>query len=385
MSEYDYQTALAAVRTDIDAIDAKLLPLLEQRMDAAKRVAQIKQKAALPVLNARREDEILQSVREHSPKYGEELRVVYSSMMDVSRAVQHKILAGGKDLREQITAAQSSTFNPNGAYTVVCQGVDGAYSSIAARKLFPNGTLDYVGEFGGVFQRVASGDADYGVIPIENSWAGSVHESFDLIMKHRLHIVGAVDLPIHHCLLGVPGATLGDVRQVMSHPQGLAQCGRFIKAHGFDEINYSNTATAAKDVAAAGDKSVAAIASIEAARAYGLQVLEENIQSSEENVTRLIAISRNLQIRDNADRISLIFTLPNVTGSLYRTLARFALCGLNLTKLESRPTKDRNFDYYFYLDFVGTVRNPQTADLLCALYEELPVFNLLGNYPEISP
>ncbi len=363
---YDYQQDLNTVRAQIDRIDSQLLPLLEQRMDTAKEVARIKSRAGIPVLNAAREEDILNRVREQSPEYGDALRVVYSSMMDVSRALQHKIL--------EIATARANQFDTSVPCSIMCPGVDGSFSASAARRMFQHGELHFTERFGDVFKSVAEGKTDYGVIPIENSWAGSVHESFDLMMKYRLRIVCAVELPIHHCLVGVKGAKISNIKQVVSHPQGLAQCGDYIRAHGFESISYSNTATAAMDVA---------IASEETAALYGLEVLERDIQSSSANVTRIIAISRDLKIADNADRISLIFTVPNVTGSLYRLLARFALCGLNLTKLESRPTKDRNFDYYFYLDFTGSVAKESTLDLLCALEEELPVFNFLGNYPEL--
>ena len=382
--EYDYQCDLNAVRGVIDEIDSQLRPLLERRMDAAREVARIKSRAGIPVLNAKREEEILNRVRDQSPEYGDALRVVYSSMMDVSRALQHKILGGGKSLRAEIEAARMHPFLPSAPCSVICPGVDGSFSSIAARRMFQNGELHFTEQFADVFRSVADGEADYGVIPIENSWAGSVHESFDLMMKHRLRIACAVELPVHHCLVGVKGAQIPAIRQVLSHPQGLAQCGDYIAAHGFEAVSCSNTATAAMDAARQGDLSVAAIASEETAALYGLEVLERDIQSSSENVTRIIAISRDLKIADHADRISLIFTVPNVTGSLYRLLARFALCGLNLTKLESRPTKDRNFDYYFYLDFTGSVEQEHTMDLLCALEEELPVFRFLGNYPEFN-
>lgn len=380
----DYQAQLNQVRGEIDRIDNQLLPLLEQRMDAAKKVARIKSGAGLPVLNAAREEDILNRIRDNSPEYGDALRVVYSAMMDVSRALQHKILGGGQNLRAEIAGARAAKFDPSAPCSVICPGVDGSFSSIAARKMFQNGELRFTEQFADVFKSVADGEADYGVIPIENSWAGSVHESFDLMMKYRLRIVCAVELPVHHCLVGVKGAKISDIKRVISHPQGLAQCKQYIAAHGFDSISYSNTATAAQEVARLGDPTTAAIASEETAALYGLEVLARDIQSSSANVTRIIAISRDLKIADGAGRISLIFTVPNVTGSLYRLLARFALCGLNLTKLESRPTKDRNFDYYFYLDFTGSVEQESTIDLLCALEEELPVFNFLGNYPEIQ-
>ena len=226
-------------------------------------------------------------------------------------------------------------------------------------------------------------EADYAVRPVENSSTGSVNEVYDLIMAGRLSIVGAAELPVHHCLLTLPGAKRENLRAVYSHHQALSQCADFIAANGLEPRQYSNTAAAAQMVAAAGDPTACAIASRRAAELYGLHIEAEHIQSVQGNSTRFIALSNRLILPPQANKISLIFTLPNVTGSLYKILARFSMEGLNLTKIESRPVRSGDFDYYFYLDFEGSLEQPGTVDLLCALSEELPVFHFMGNYREL--
>lgn len=234
------------------------------------------------------------------------------------------------------------------------------------------------------FSTVRSGEADYGIIPVENSSAGSVHEAYDLIIKYKFYISAALDLPVSHCLLGVRGSSLQNVKEVRSHPQGLLQCNEFIHKHGLTAISCLNTAVAAETVGKLNNPEIAAIASRESAELYNLDILAEGIQTNQNNSTRFIAISRQMQIPQNADKISMLFSLPHTTGSLYSTLSRFAVRGLNLTKIESRPIQGSNFQYYFYLDFTGSVRDGETVNLLCALHDELPEFAFLGNFPEYA-
>ena len=202
-------------------------------------------------------------------------------------------------------------------------------------------------------------------------------------MKYRLFIAGAIDLPVCHCLCAAQGAEMDTINDVISHPQGLMQCKEFTEKHGFNTISAENTAFAAERVSQSGRTDIAAICSEEAAKKFGLKILQKNIQSVPHNTTRFLILSKKLIIPENADKISLIFSIPHVTGSLYRILGRFAICGLNLTKLESRPAKDSGFSYFFYLDFTGSVRDSETMNLLCALYDELPEFTFLGNFCEI--
>ncbi|MBS6700524.1 MAG: prephenate dehydratase [Clostridiales bacterium] len=374
---------LNEIRKEINAIDSQLLPLLVRRMDAAGKVAEIKREAGIPVLDAQREQQILNRVRERGGAYGTALQGVYAAMMEASRALQHDALGGGQALREQVERALHAGQEWLQTPRIACSGVSGAYSDAASRLLFPEGNVVFYHEFEDVFAAVAEGKADFGVVPIENSYAGSVHEAFDLMLRYRLSISVATDLPIHHCLMALPGVQPDHLKRVYSHPQGLAQCAEYLETHGLAPIPCSNTAAAAKRLAESEEQDAAAIASADAARNFGLQILERDIQTSKNNATRFIAISREMRITPQADKISLIFTLPHTTGSLYGVLSRFARCGLNLTKIESRPIPDSNFQYYFYLDFTGSVRDEPTLHLLCALQDELPAFTFLGNYQEL--
>lgn len=373
---------LEEIRTQIDRIDNALLPLFEQRMECAREVAKIKAKTGLPVKNLAREAEILDRVECQAGEFGGTARILFSTLMDVSCALQYEMLGAGADLRSAVTEARSGFEN---LPRVVCQGTEGAYSHQAARHLFPDCAPQFCARFEDLFVALSQGDADYGILPVENSSAGSVLEAYDLLLKYRFTIAAAVELPVNHCLAAKPGAQLEKITRVLSHPQGLSQCARLIEERGFEASPCANTAVAARMVAQGGDLHAAALCSPEAARRFGLAILAEAVQDTPHNCTRLVAVSHALTIPPGADKISLCFTLPHETGSLHRVLARFAERGLNLTKIESRPLAGRAFEYHFYLDFSGSVRQPATLDLLCALSEELPNFSFLGNYPETLP
>lgn len=375
---------LVELRKQIDAIDSQLIPLLLDRMEVAKGVAEYKVNNGIPVLNEKREQEILDNVAEKCGEQGDAIKTVFSSIMDASRALQHKIIGGGQSLRDSVNnAVRNTTLTANGA-PIACQGVDGAYSGVAANALFPDSPVDFHKQFEDVFEAVNQNKARFGIIPVENSTAGSVHESYDLIMKYRFYVVGAYDLKINHCLCAKPGVKYEDVENVYSHPQALSQCNMFLKNFDFTGINYTNTAAAAKYVSESDKTNIAAICSEGAAKKYGLVVLKKGIQNVSNNTTRFIVISKELVIDDNAEKISLIFSAPHRTGSLYRVLGRFSMTGLNLTKLESRPVANGKFDYYFYVDILGSVEDESTLDLLCALCDELPEFTFLGNYHEVK-
>ncbi len=378
MDHEDYQQQLLAIRGEIDAIDAQLLPLFIQRMQCAARVAEIKRGAGIPVLAPQREQEILDRVEKQAGGYGSSARALYSAMMAISRARQHQLLQGAGALRElERTASRTMPHPPR---QVVCQGVEGAYSHQAARRLFPESPVAFVPDFKQVFQAVDAQPGALGVLPVENSAAGSVTAVYDLILQYRFFIVGSVDVPVSHCLAA---AGPGLVTRVVSHPQGLSQCSEYIESHKLEAVAYSNTAAAAQYVAQERPAGTAAICSEEAAGQYGLEILERGIQNAENNTTRFVVISKEAVLPENAGKISLCFSLPHTTGSLYNVLERFAMCGLNLTKIESRPIPGSTFEYDFYLDFTGSLHDPQTLDLICALHDELPRFSFLGNYNEI--
>ncbi len=379
---------LSQIRKKIDSIDDQIAALLCERLTCSQQVAQYKQENGIAVLNEAREQEVLARVAAVSDAldtdkngYARANALVYSTVMEVSRALQHRMLGAGHTLRERLEKAPRELIAASTA-RVVCQGTKGAFSHQAARMLFDGAQPQFVDTWDDVLDAVTSGGADYGLLPVENSSTGSVHEVFDRIMANRCHIAAAVEVPVRHCLLGVKGARLEDVQTVVSHSQALSQCRAFIREHNFVGRPYANTAMAAQWVAQQGDRAIAAISSAEAATEWGLDILANDIQSFDGNTTRFVAVSRELYIPADANRITLLFCLPHVTGSLYHTLARFALEGLNLTKLESRPLKNGSFEYAFYLDFEGDLKNENTVALLCALAEELPQFTLLGHYRE---
>ncbi len=374
----EYQARLGKLREEIDEIDGQLLPLFLRRMDCSQRVAQLKGEAGMPVFSPQREQAILDKVREQGGEDGDAAAALYRSIMAISRAKQHKILQNGGTLRElEHTAAR--TLHTEGA-RVVCQGVVGAFSHKAARSFFGEISPSFEPTFQQVFEDVATGSADFGVLPVENSAAGSVTAVYDLILRYRFYIVGAVDVKVEHCL--VAGKGTGTPTAAASHPQALSQCSEYLEAHSLKALEWSNTAAAAQYVAQECPPGVAAICSKEAAQEYGLQILQENIQNEAENTTRFIVISKDAILPEDAGKISLCFSLPHETGSLSSVLERFAMEGLNLTKIESRPLPGKNFEYDFYLDFTGNIHHPKTLDLICALQDELPRFSFLGNYSE---
>ena len=381
---------LSATRRDIDRIDGQLVPLLCERLDCSVRVAQYKQENGIPVLNEQREQAVLDGVAqasaaldEHDRGYDRANALVYSTVMEVSRALQHRLLGAGEALREDLRHAAKALI-PADKARIVCQGMRGAFSHEAARRLFPAADPAFAQTWEDVVAAVKNGDADYGLLPVENSSTGSVHEVYDLIIANRCHIAAAVDVAVEQCLLAVKGASPDTVRTVVSHPQALAQCREYIREKGYIEQSCGNTAVAAALVAEKNAPTFAAIGSRKAADEYGLCVIADDIQTYDGNTTRFVAISKELCVTQDADRITLLFCLPHVTGSLYHTLARFALEGLNLTKIESRPLKNGSFEYAFYLDFEGNLQNENTLALLCALSEEMPQFTLLGNYREMK-
>ena len=373
---------LLELRNEIDKLDDELIPLLLKRMDISRQVAEYKVQNGIPVLNEQRELEILEDVASKCGEQGEVIKTVFSAIMDASRALQHKVIGGGEELSNLISNAKCEKNLTANGEPIACQGVQGAYSGEAAKALFPDSPIDFHKQFEDVFEAVNQNKARFGIIPVENSTAGSVHESYDLIMKYKFFIVGAYDLRVDHCLCAKPGVKFEDIENVYSHTQALSQCNIFLKNFDFTGITFSNTAAAAKFVSESEKNNIAAICSESAAKKYGLKIIRKGIQNVTNNTTRFIVISKELVIDEDAEKISLIFSAPHRTGSLYRVLGRFSMTGLNLTKLESRPVANGRFDYYFYVDILGSVRDEQTLDLLCALSDELPEFSFLGNYYE---
>ncbi len=368
------------LRAETDAVDSELIKLFCRRMEIVRQIGSLKKESGLPVYDLDREREVLDRASAEAGEYGDAARLLFADIIELSRALQYSAADGENALSRAV--AEAGELPDTSGLNVAYQGIKGANSFETARELFPSSVLTEFKTFEDVFEAVSSGEATFGVLPVENSTAGSVSAVYDLILKHRFYIVGAADRKIRHCLAGLRQSTLDDIEIVWSHPQALAQCEGYIRAHGFSSASKSNTAVAARDVAAEKRLNVAAICSPAAAEEYGLRILDSGLQDDPFNTTRFIVISKRLFIPDDANKISLCFSLPHVKGSLYTVLCRFNSLGLNLTKIESRPSKGKDFEYLFYLDFTGNIRSKKVLDLLVRLSRDLPEFSFLGNYRE---
>ena len=287
--------------------------------------------------------------------------ILWSTLLELSRDYQENRLTTGESplCRDILAAAERTGQFPTRA-VVACQGIEGAYSQIACDKLFPLSQIMYFGRFEGVFRAVEAGMCRYGILPIENSLYGSVTEVYDLMSKYNFHIARSVRIKIDHALLAKKGTALSDIREIVSHEQALGQCADFIKSLGDVRVTVcSNTAEAARAAAESGRNDIAALASPDCASLYGLSVLKTSVQNSDNNHTRFICISKDIEVYPGANRISLMLTLPHRPGSLYRMMARFAALGLNLTKLESRPIEGLDFEFMFYFCLLYTSPSPR--------------------------
>ncbi len=376
---------LSYYREQIDQIDDELIQLFARRMETAAQIAQWKRQAGKPVMDAGRERAKLLDVMEKCPEEFKDYAVsLYSLLFELSRSYQHRILDSSSALTEQITAAVENTdpLFPKTA-TVACQGVEGAYSQLACEKLFRLPDIFYFNSFDAVFSAIEKGLCRYGIIPLENSTAGSVNKVYDLMMRHNFRIVRSVRLKVDHNLLVKPGTRMEDIREIYSHEQAINQCARYLqKFSGVKIIPCENTAMAAKYVSEAGS-GAAALSSRSCAKLYGLTCLEESVQDQGNNYTRFICISKDLEIYPGADRTSLMMVLPHTPGSLYKVLSRFYALGINLNKLESRPLPERDFEFMFYFDLDTPVYSPQFIQLMGELQNICEEFNYLGSYSEV--
>lgn len=368
---------LPEIRTDINKVDEQIRDLFLKRMSLALEVAETKAETDDKIFKPDREAEILEK---RAAGMEEELRLKYvallQSMIRASREYQYSQTLRRAPSKFPIDAMPQA-LSPQ---TVYYQGVPGAYQELAARSLFPETEPQHVPTWEQVFQSVRDGVVDAGVVPVENTTAGTVSEVYDLLLQYDLSINRSTIKKIRHCLAAVPGASLGDVKQVCSHPHALPQCHDFIAEHGLEAIEVANTAIAAQNVAARGDKALAAICSRQAAELYGLSVLAEGINDLKHNETRFIAVSRNLTVQPEDNRIEIAFHIPNVAGSLRGVLDIFADYGVDMTEIHSRPMKDSPWCYVFYIDFTGNLNDHAVRAMLYQLYEELPYIKVIGSY-----
>ena len=373
-------------RKKINEIDETLVKTFLQRMEVAGEIARYKEANGLKVLDARREREKLREVEEMCPEEMQEYASsLYSLLFELSRSYQNSLMESRSPLSLALESAMEGTpkLFPEKA-VVACQGVEGAYSQLACERLFTRPNIFYFDSFDAVFSAIEKGLCQYGVIPLENSTAGSVNKVYDLMMSHRFSITRSVRLKVDHNLLAKPGVELKDVKEIFSHQQAIDQCAGFLSSlPGVKVTAFANTAMAARMVAESPRNDVAALASRSCMSLYGLRSLRDSVQDQENNYTRFICISRNLEIYPGADHTSLMMILPHKPGSLYKVLARFYALGINLIKLESRPLPDRNFEFMFYFDLETSVYSSRFVRLMAELDDVVEEFTYLGSYSEV--
>ena len=377
---------LEQIRQNIDRIDDQLVQLFVERMDAAAAVATRKRETGRPIRDHAREREIVnRATRAAGEVYAPYVRALYAQLFDLSRSYQSSLMDYRSPLTDRIARAVAGTQGrhlPDHAL-VACQGREGAYAQQACEKLFAYPDILYFDTFDGVFSAVEKGMCQYGILPIENSTAGSVTQVYDLMEAHDFHIVGAQRLRIDHRLLRRRGASGVPIREVVSHEQALRQCSEFLKARPQIKATVmENTAVAAEYVARSGRDDVAAIASKACAELYGLEIAEDHVSNSDYNYTRFICISRTLEIYPNAGKISLMMNLAHEPGALNRVVSKLAIEGVNLLKLESRPIPGREFEFRFFFDMAASAADPDTVRLLGELEAHADHFVFLGCYDE---
>ena len=352
---------LDEAREIINRVDSQMAELFVERMKAAEMVFEHKKEFGLPIFDPEREKMVIQK---NSALIDDDVIKGYyieyiKNLMSVSRSYQYRMQNGLK---------------------VAYSGVEGAFAHIAAGRIFPDSNRISFRDFKSAYNAVVNGDADVAVLPIENSYAGEVGQTIDLIFSGELFINGIYELEIHQNLLGVPGSTVDDIKKVTSHPQALGQCHDYIKFRGFDVEEATNTAIAAKRVAEMNDKSLGAIASVETAEIYGLKILESNINKSSENTTRFAVLSR---VKANSPALSssvLMFTVKNEAGSLANAISIIGKYGYNMTALRSRPLKKLSWQYYFYIEIDGTTDTEDGQKMIAELNNVCDKLKIAGTF-----
>lgn len=372
---------LLELRNQIDAIDSQIVALYEQRMDISKQVAEYKISVGKKVFDKQRELEKLAKVKSltHNDFNSHGIVELYEQIMAMSRKLQYKLLtqANGRGKLPFIPVEELDVKKAR----VVFQGAEGAYSQAAMKEFFGDEIISYhVESFRDAMSAIDEGTADFAVLPIENSTAGAVSEIYDLLVEFENYIVGEQVIKIEHCLLGVPGAKMEDIKTVFSHPQALMQSQRFLEDHDWRRVGMQNNAFAAKKVAEDKDKSQAAIASEYAAEVYGLDILQKKVNQTSDNSTRFIIVTNQRIFKQDAKKISICFELPHESGSLYHMLSHFIYNDLNMTKIESRPIEDRSWEYRFFIDFDGNLEDASVRNAIRGLREEARNMKVLGNY-----
>ena len=386
MSDERYKKEIDGYLAEIDELDDEIMERLEERMRISRNLAEARQRQGKsptdPTRVRRRTDEITAKAPEELQVYS---RLFYTAIAEFSRDYQMKYTKGDTEIVREIKRVREYTEKvfPESA-VVACQGVFGAYSQQACDKVFRRPFIKYMQTFDDVFEAIKNGDCQYGMLPLENSTAGSVTQIYDLMTKYDFHILRSTRLKIEHSLLVKPGTKAEDIKVIFSHEQAIMQCEDYLKNYPGAMIKaVENTAEAAKMVAESNRNDIAAIASLECGDLYGLESIADSIQDSGANYTRFICIGPELEIYPGSNRTSLMLSVPHTPGSLYHVLAIFYALGINIVKLESRPIPDRDFDFMFYFDLDADVYSDSFIRLMNQIQSLSADFRYLGSYVEI--
>lgn len=369
------------IRQNLDIVDSKLIELFEQRFALSKEVAEYKRNTGKQVLDKDREEQKLSEIDKlvNDDEYKLYVEDLFIRIMDLSRKLQYKMISTKTSSKNDFTMIEDLKKED---VKVVYQGVKGAYSHEAMIKVFGENVDSFnVEYFKDAMIALQNGQADYAVLPIENSSAGIVSEIYDLLTYFDNYIVEETNIKISHALLGLPEAQIEDIKTIYSHPQALMQCKKYLEEHrDWEQIAQYNTAMSAIKVSEDKDKSQAAIASTTAAKLYGLKILQENINYCDINTTKFIIISNKRIYRKNANKIMICFELPHESGSLYKLLTHFIYNKLNMTKIESRPIPNKRWEYRFFVEFEGSLQDTGVENAIYGIKEEAMSFKVLGNY-----
>lgn len=374
---------LQKCRDEIDAIDQEMVNLFQKRMVVSGKVADYKRSTGKRIFDKTREDAILEKIGGMADDEFQKhcLQELFSQIMSMSRKLQYSLIENTND---QMTFEEVDNLEVTKDSKIVYLGPEGSYSNQAMDDYFGKEVGSFPAEnFRAIMEAVKSGKADYGVLPIENTSTGGITDIYDLLTEYENYIIGEHVVKIQHALLGVEGAKIEEIRTVYSHQQGIRQCRKFLEEHpNMKTVELSSTTLGAKKVCEDHDLHQAAIASTRAAKSYGLHVLQSEINQEDQNATRFIIISNQRKILRGANKMSISFVAPHVSGSLYQMLSHLIFNNLNMTKIESRPLPGKTFEYRFFVDFEGNIKDAAVRNTLNGIYEEAIELQVLGNYAE---
>lgn len=374
---------LQKCRGEIDSIDREIVALFQKRMAVSGQVADYKRATGKKIFDKTREDAILDKIGGMAENEFQKhcLMELFSQIMSMSRKLQYSLVDNTHDDMkfEEVEALHLSKDTK-----IVYLGPEGSYSNQAMDDYFGKEVNSFpAGSFREIMEAIQSGKAEYGVLPIENTSTGGITDIYDLLAEYENYIIGEHVVKIQHALLGVEGAKIEEIRTVYSHQQGIKQCNQFLEQHpNMKAVELSSTTLGAKKVCEDQDLTQAAIASTRAANSYGLTVLQAGINHENNNATRFIIISNRKMFLQGANKMSISFVAPHISGSLYQMLSHLIFNNLNMTKIESRPLKGKNFEYRFFVDFEGNLNSPAVKNTLNGIYEEAIQLKILGNYSE---